>query len=111
MSEKIALNSYGVLLEARVLMAINYINKMRYIPRYDRGTGGLRTQALYCLSGLRCTVPGRLDLVHPHRNAVLLIVPPCFPLSKNRKKLHFLAFRYTRLWLYISICRWQISAL
>jgi len=45
---------------------INNISKNCNIPRYDRGADGELKLASFCSSGLSCSAPGRLDLVHPH---------------------------------------------
>jgi len=63
-------------------MAIKNLSKNRYIPRYDRGMDGEINLASFCSSGIRCSMPGRLDFVQLHAlGGVQYIAPPPPPHS------------------------------
>jgi len=58
-------------------MAINKFSKKCCIPRFDRGMDGELKLASFCSSGVRCSMPGRLEFVHLHAlGGVQYIAPP-----------------------------------
>ncbi|GBU29202.1 hypothetical protein R84B8_02766 [Treponema sp. R8-4-B8] len=57
-------------------MANKYISKNCDIPPFDRGADGEINLASVCSSGLSCSAPGRLGVVHPHALGGVHNMPP-----------------------------------
>jgi len=76
----------------------NDFSKKCGIPRYDRGANGELKLASFGSSGIRCSAPGRLDLVHLHAlSGVLLFAPPPFSSRYTNKETSLFKYNFLNI--------------